>query len=97
VTLLAATSGLFLSLSAPMAGADPQSAAAAAAPEPMATTVAARPVSADEKVICRHPVHEGMLMPEQVCLTRRAWDRIRVRDQKHLEDFQTRSMTLRMK
>jgi Spy/CpxP family protein refolding chaperone len=97
LTLLAIASGLFLSVSASMSAADPQSAAAAAAPEPMATSAAASPVSEDQKVICHHPVHEGTVMPQEICLTKRSWDRIRMRDQKNVDDFQHRSFSMQMK
>lgn len=97
LTLLVLASGLMLSVSASMSTADPQPAAAAAAPEPVATSVAAKPVPEDEKVICHHPVHEGTIMPQRICLTRRSWDRIRMRDQKNVDDFERRSLTIPMK
>ena len=105
LTLLALASGLVLSISATTGGADPQSAAAAAAPEPMAqsTTVPepvhtntqgpgeVQPVSpTGEKLICHHPVHEGTILPGEICLTKHAWDLIRLRQQKNVEDFQRR-------
>lgn len=103
LTLLALASGMVLCISATTAGANPQSAAAAAAPEPMAqsttlpgplhtnTQGGAQPVSpAGEKLICHHPVHEGTILPGEVCLTKHAWDLIRLRGQKNLEDFQHR-------
>jgi hypothetical protein len=80
------------------------SAAAAATSEPMAQTVTAVPgpehidsqaagmatrVSAKgEKVICHHPVHEGTIMPKEVCLTQNSWDTIRLREEKHVKDMQ---------
>jgi hypothetical protein len=102
--LFALVSGLALSLSG-AALADPaNSAAAAAAPEPMAQPNAVpqatqtesqgaggtRPVAATggEKLICHHPVHEGTVLPQEVCLTERAWERIRLRTQKNVSDWQ---------
>jgi hypothetical protein len=105
LTLLALASGLVLSVSATTAGADTQSAAATAAPEPMAQSTAvpgpvhtntqgtgeAQPVSpTGEKLICHHPVHEGTILPGEVCLTKHAWDLIRLRQQKNVEEFQHR-------
>jgi hypothetical protein len=81
------------------------SSAAMAAPEPMAQSAsvpqsvhtesqgpgAVQPVSATgEKLICHHPVHEGTVLPQEVCLTKHAWDLIRLREQKNLQDFQHR-------
>jgi len=83
--------------------ANTSAAAAAAAPEPMAqpavlphsehteaaTANATTQVSASgEKLICHHPVHEGTVLPQQVCLTQRDWDRIRQREQKNVNDWQ---------
>ena len=102
-TLLVLASGLALSLSG-AALADPantSAAAAAAAPEPMEQSAplphsehtdggaAATQVSAKgEKLICHHPVHEGTVLPQEVCLTQQAWDRIRIREQKNVNDWQ---------
>jgi hypothetical protein len=81
------------------------SSAAMAAPEPMAQTTvpqatqteaqgagsATQPVSANgEKLICHHPVHEGTVLPQEVCLTKAAWERIRLREQKNVNDWQMR-------
>lgn len=88
------------------------SSAAAAAPEPMAQSATvpqsehtdaqgagtAQPVSAKgEKLICHHPVHEGTILPQQVCLTKHAWDLIRLREQKNVEDFQHRAYQAKMR
>lgn len=111
-TLLALTSGLALSTSAMAADPQSTSSAAMAAPEPMTQsatvpqpehtdsqgTATAQPVSAaGEKLICHHPVHEGTILPQQVCLTKHAWDLIRLREQKNVEDFQHRAYQNRMK
>lgn len=104
--LFALVSGAALSLYG-AALADPantSSAAAAAAPEPMAQSTgvpqatqtgsqgagSAQPVAAnaDEKLICHHPVHEGTILPQQVCLTKHAWELIRLREQKKVSDWQ---------
>ncbi|HTT96979.1 MAG TPA: hypothetical protein VMF58_02940 [Rhizomicrobium sp.] len=103
-TLLAFVSGLALSMSvAALADPAGTSAAAAATDEPMAqssdvphalhteagTAGATTQVSANgEKLICHHPVHEGTVLPQEVCLTQRDWDRIRLREQKNVNDWQ---------
>jgi len=83
--------------------ANTSAAAAAAAPEPMAQTSTlpgaehtdartaqnAPQTSANgEKLICHHPVHEGTVLPQEICLTQQAWDRIRLREQKNVSDWQ---------
>ena len=84
--------------------ADTSAAAAEAAPEPMAQSTmvpqatqtdsqgagGVQPVAANngEKLICHHPVHEGTVLPQEVCLTAKAWERIRLREQKNVSDWQ---------
>jgi hypothetical protein len=83
----------------------PTPSAVTAAPEPMAqsetapqsehtdTQGLAQPAStgsADDKIICHHPVHDGTILPHQVCLTKHAWELIRLREQKNVEDSQRR-------
>ncbi|HVU21191.1 MAG TPA: hypothetical protein VHE09_10700 [Rhizomicrobium sp.] len=83
--------------------ANTSAAAAAAAPEPMAQSTmvpqatqtesqgagTAQPVTASgEKLICHHPVHEGTILPQEVCLTKHAWELIRLREQKNVNDWQ---------
>lgn len=101
--ILALVSGLTLSISGAGADPASTSGAAAAADEPMtqtnavphaehtdaATAGATTQVSAHgEKLICHHQVHEGTVLPQEVCLTQQAWDRIRIREQKHVNDWQ---------
>jgi hypothetical protein len=101
---LVIVSGLALSMSgAAMADPANTSAAAAAAPEPMAQAtslpgpehtdapaagVATQVSASGEKLICHHPVHEGTVLPQEVCLTQKAWERIREREQKKVNDWQ---------
>ena len=100
--LFALVSGLALSVSG-IAVADPvnTSAVAAAAPEPMVQSTVptaehtdaqathdTAQVASGEKLICHHQVHEGTVLPQEVCLTQQAWDRIRLREQKHVSDWQ---------
>jgi len=104
-TLLILFSGLALSIcGVASADPADTSSAAAAASEPMAQpsalphsehTDAGAPsastqVSAKgEKLICHHLVHEGSVLPQEVCLTQQAWDRVRRREQKTVSDWQT--------
>ena len=106
--LLMLFSGLALSISGvAFADPADTSSAAAAAPEPMAQTptllhsehtdaqtanAAAQASPKGEKLICHHPVHEGTVLPQEVCLTQQAWDRIRHREQKTVSDWQTHSL-----
>ena len=110
LTLFTLASALTLSASATVWAADPQSTTLSAAPEPMAQPTAAlpAPVSTEsqgsaaaqqvstegEKLICHHPVHEGTILPGEVCLTKHAWDLIRLREQKNVEDFQRRGFQI---
>lgn len=103
-TLLVLFSGLALSISgAVLANPADTSSAAMAAPEPMTQTSAlphaehtdgqtanaTTQVSAKgEELICHHPVHEGTTLPQEVCLTQHDWDRIRMREQKNVTDWQ---------
>jgi hypothetical protein len=100
-THLAFLSGLALSISmAAMADPAGTSGAAAAAPEPMAQSAVPgsehtgiQPASATtqvkgEKLICHHPVHEGSVLPQEICLTQRDWDRVRLNEQKKVNDWQ---------
>ena len=83
-----------------------------AAPEPMAhsetvpqavhtdmqgTAESAAATPDSEKLICHHPVHEGTILPQQVCLTKHAWELIRLREQKNVSDFQRRAYQTKMK
>ena len=102
--LFGLVSGLALSLSgAAFADPVDTSSAAMSAPEPMAqssvpqaehtdarATGTATQVSAKggEKLICHHPVHEGSVLPQEICLTQHDWDRIRLREQKNVSDWQ---------
>lgn len=78
-TILIATTALSVSL-ATAAMADTAMTALTPQPEQMAQPISA---STDDsrQVICHHLVHEGALMPQPVCLTKRAWERMRVRTQ----------------
>lgn len=111
--ILAAICGLSLSVSTAMADPAATSSAAMAAPEPMAQSAtvpqpehtdsqgtAAQNASAtpdSQKLICHHPVHEGTILPQQVCLTKHAWDLIRMREQKNVSDFQRRAYQAKMR
>jgi hypothetical protein len=85
-------------------------AAAAATPEPMAQSSVPTATQTDsqgkggtqtvsatgEKLICHHPVHEGTVLPQQVCLTQHAWDLIRLRAQKNVSDWQMHGYQAKM-
>jgi hypothetical protein len=64
-------------------------------PQPIAM---AQPISStvanDSKiVICHHLIHEGVLMPQQECLTKRSWERMRQDTMKNVSDFQVHSFS----
>lgn len=62
-----------------------------------ATTQNASATPDSQKLICHHPVHEGTILRQQVCLTKHAWDLIRIREQQNVSDFQRRSYEATMK
>jgi hypothetical protein len=78
-TIFAATAGLSLAVAA-AALADTAMIALTPQPEQMAQPISA---SKDDsrQVVCHHLVHEGMLMRQQVCLTKRSWERMRIQTQ----------------
>ena len=78
-TIFAATAILSLTVAtAALAAAIPQ-------PQQMAQSISA---SNSRQVICHHLVHEGTLMPHQVCLTRRSWERMRIQTEMAVADFE---------
>ena len=78
-TILAAIAGLGLAL-ATAALADTAMTELTPQPEQMAQPIS---TSKDDsrQVVCHHLVHEGMLMRQQVCLTKRSWERMRMQTQ----------------
>ena len=87
-TVLAFASGLALTFAtaafADMSATTPQ-------PEQMAQPISATTANDSRQVICHHLVHQGTVMPQAVCLTKRAWERIRLQTQKTVSDFQVHS------
>ncbi len=92
-TILAATAGLALALAAP-ALADTEM--VGPQPEQMAQPISAT-TNDSEQVVCHHLVHEGVLMRQEVCLTKRAWERVRLQTQKAVNDFQVHSYSVPVK
>lgn len=88
-TILAASIGLTLALTAP-AIADVAMSALTPQPEQMAQPVSAT-TNDSKDVVCHHLVHEGLLMRDQVCLTKREWDRVRLQTQRAVTNFQVHS------
>jgi hypothetical protein len=60
-------------------------------PEQMAQPISATTAHDSMQVVCHHLVHQGVIMPEPVCLTKRTWERIRQQTQKTVSDFQVHS------
>jgi len=87
-TVLALASGLALTF-ATAAAAD--TSALTPQPEQMAQPVSATTAGDSKQVICHHLVHQGVLMPQPVCLTKQTWERIRLQTQKTVSDFQVHS------
>jgi hypothetical protein len=78
-TIFAATAALSLAFTtAALAAATPQ-------PQQMAQSISA---SNSRQVVCHHLVHEGALMPHQVCLTKRSWERMRIQTEMAVADFE---------
>lgn len=78
-TILAAIAGLGLAL-ATAALADTAMTELTPQPEQMAQPISAS-TSDSRLVVCHHLVHEGVLMRQPVCLTKRAWERMRMQTQ----------------
>jgi len=96
IAIFAAASVLALAF-APSAFAADATSALTPQPEAMAQPISAT-VSDDSKtVICHHLVHEGTLMPQQVCLTKRSWERMRLETQRNISDFQVHSFSVPMR
>ncbi|HVV64592.1 MAG TPA: hypothetical protein VHC42_03930 [Rhizomicrobium sp.] len=57
----------------------------------------AQPISVaagdSKEIVCHHLVHQGMLMSQDVCLTKRAWERVRQQTQRAIDEIQVRSFT----
>jgi hypothetical protein len=89
-TILAASAGLVLVFAVP-AMAD--TVMAGPQPEQMTQPISVSTTNDSEKVICHHLVHEGMLMRDEVCLTKRAWERVRLETQQTVSDMEIRSFS----
>jgi Spy/CpxP family protein refolding chaperone len=46
-----------------------------------------------KEIVCHHLVHQGMLMSQEVCLTKRAWERMRQQTQRTIDEIQVRSFS----
>jgi hypothetical protein len=90
--VFAAACGLSLAF-ATAAMADDAMNALTPQPEQMAQPIAAT-TDDSKQVICHHLVHEGALMRQEVCLTKRAWERMRLQTQKFVSDFQVHSYSV---
>lgn len=93
VTVLAIASALAF---ATTASADQAMIALTPQPESMAQPISAA-ANDSKTVICHHLVHEGLLMRQQVCLTKQAWERVREQTQKAVSDFQVHSFVVPIK
>jgi hypothetical protein len=92
-TIFAIASTLALTF-AGAASADEATSALTPQPESMAQPISASANDDAKTVVCHHLVHEGLLMREQVCLTKRAWERVRLETQRSINDFQVHSYTV---
>lgn len=59
-------------------------------PEQMAQPISAA-ANDSKQVVCHHLMHEGLLMRRPVCLTKRAWERVRIQTQMAVADMEIRS------
>jgi hypothetical protein len=89
ITTLALASGFAIAL-ATAAGAETAMSDLTPQPEQMAQPISAQ-TDDSKQVICHHLVHEGVLMRQQVCLTKHAWEQVRLQTQKTVSDFQVHS------
>ena len=96
MTILAAASTVALAFATAATANDAMSALTPQA-ESMAQPISASAASDSKAVVCHHLVHEGMLMRQQVCLTKRAWERVRLETQRTVSDLQVHSFVVPMK
>ena len=96
VTVFAIASTIALAF-ATAASADEAMSAVTPQAESMAQPISAAVTDDSKTVVCHHLVHEGMLMRQQVCLTKRAWERVRLETQRSVSDFQVHSFVVPMK
>ena len=94
-TILAATAGLSLAF-ATTAMAETAMSALTPQPEQMAQPISAT-TNDSKQVVCHHLVHEGVLMRQQVCLTKETWERVRLQTQRAVSDFQVHSFSTPVK
>ena len=87
--IFAATAGLGIAL-ATAALADAAMNALTPQPEQMSQPISAT-ANDSKQVVCHHLVHEGLLMRQPVCLTKRAWERVRIQTQMAVSDWEIRS------
>ena len=40
------------------------------------------------RIVCRHRIYQGMLLPQYVCATQHQWDEARYQAQREVSDFQ---------
>jgi len=85
-TIFAAAAGLSLAL-ATAAQADAAMNALTPQPEQMAQPISAS-AHDSKQIVCHHLVHEGALMRQQGCLTKRAWERMRMQTQMAVSDME---------
>jgi len=56
-------------------------------PEQMAQPISAS-ANDSKQVVCHHLMHEGALMRQQVCLTKRTWERMRTQTQMAVSNWE---------
>lgn len=96
IKIFAAASVLALAF-APAAFAADAASALTPQPEAMAQPISATTADDSKTVICHHLVHEGVLMRQQVCLTKRSWERMRLETQRSISNFQVHSYSVPVK
>jgi hypothetical protein len=65
-------------------------AAAQAAPAPTVLSAGVRP---GEHLICQLTYHEGTVIHRPVCMTERAWIRVRIRQEADVRQFQLKALS----
>jgi hypothetical protein len=96
VTVLVLASSVALAF-ATTAFADTEMSAVTPQPTAMAQPISATSADDSKTVICHHLVHEGVLMPHQVCLTKHSWEMMRLQTQRTVSDFELHSFVVPMK
>lgn len=94
IVLVSATAfALSLGATSAFAQAQPQELSQPTTQPATTTTSSASSGNAGNQMICRSMYHNGSLIPERTCRTRREWETIRYQNQQTVNQTQMRGLT----